>query len=395
MNTSEHGRRRMSINGSNNLGGVMVSHHIPAHYGSAMHLHPNKGFMFQNSSKNYHHSRSPYPSRSHHNSSSGSSMSSTGSRSSPHSPKMLGVEGLSTPNSFNGNGRRDRNIRRRDDLREVYTPTFPRQGHQNGNGLNINRRQRSESNSCENEHELMPHTLGPLSNKGYIVKSSTRKSVDRVSHHDSGGSCSSGGLLDASLDWNYSGFESENGRSVSLSSDHLPPKVLRDAIFHQGDKVPFSPPPQISASSNCLPSVINNSGTSGGKGNSMIQCDMSVPPPSSPMTSTLFHRGISTTKSSIHKGAKGSFNKSKMGIERLNGKSPKPLSNMPSNQRFSTSEIRDVSTPLPIEYPEHKNIQFNFSDTTVQQKMKKSSPQHLTISSSITNVVNSSDSVFN
>lgn len=408
-NSNEHanfGNRRMNSNGNNGSGLSGMNHNMTSQYGNGIPYQQQKGYLVHSNMKHYHQTRSPYNSmRSQHNSSSGSSMSSNGSRSSPHSPKtaMGSVNHLPASGSQTMTGRKDRNQFRKKEGREMHNTPYAVQGSSNLSSSGYHKKHLSVFNSCDSESDFVHHAIGQTGQRGNVVRSSTRKNIDGgVIPFDSGGSCSSaGGLLDNSVDWNYSGMESENGRSVSFSSDHLPPQVLRDSVFHHSDKVPYSPLPQsVSASSNCLPSVISNSNATSSSNkttNPMIQCDMTVPPPS-PMPLLPLQRNLaSVSKGSYGKNNKGSGNKARNGNDKSHAKIPKPVINISSN-RFSLSEIRDVSTPLPIEAVKHKNIQFNFNDTSMLQKNKKSPSPAVTASSGIPtlNTSNpSSDSVFN
>lgn len=54
-------------------------------------------------------------------------------------------------------------------------------------------------------------------------------------------SSSSSSSAESILDVSYSSMESDNGRSVSYSSDKFPPHALVNARLHHADKIPFSP----------------------------------------------------------------------------------------------------------------------------------------------------------
>jgi hypothetical protein len=168
-----------------------------------------------------------------------------------------------------------------------------------------------------------PSTVGPT----YMDGNQLIKSVSSAS--DVGLDYSNEGL-----DMSYGSFESDHGRSVSFSSDKFPPPELVNArLQHHGDKVPYSPL-------------------------AMSNYDMSMPPPTSKSTSSSTKPPSTTSCTALTLPKTTSANQilssgsSHFGNRRNSHKT--------AHHRLSSSEIRDVSTPLPVQAMHYQPLRFNF-----------------------------------
>lgn len=136
-------------------------------------------------------------------------------------------------------------------------------------------------------------------------------------------------------------MESDNARSVSYSSDKFPPPSLVQARLTHTDRVPHSP------------FMMTNSGP-----------NFELPPPPHSHGQHRFHHGGHnhhqplrspssttlpiTTSSESGQAHRGKGVNLKLGIAT-------------SHAKLSSSEIRDVSTPLPVHQQKHKPLRFTFT----------------------------------
>jgi len=165
------------------------------------------------------------------------------------------------------------------------------------------------------------------------------------------------------FDQSYSSMESDNARSVSYSSDKFPPPSLVQARLTHTDKIPHSPfmmtnsgpqfdlPPPSQASSHG-----RHHHHHGGHYHQLQQ-----QPPRSPSSATLPITTSSDSGIMAHRGGGKGVNL-KLGIATSHA------------NRLSSSEIRDMSTPLPVHQQKHKPLKFTF--TSIPQPANVTSTNH-------------------
>jgi len=137
------------------------------------------------------------------------------------------------------------------------------------------------------------------------------------------------------FDISYSSMDSDNARSVSYSSDKFPPPALVHARLTHTDKIPHSPFMMTSSGSNFdLPPPTHSHHT-----------------PRSPVTLPITASSDSGAHHTHGRGGDRKGGNLKLGIAASHA------------IRLSSSEIRDVSTPLPVQTRTKHNFKFNFQPT--------------------------------